>query len=94
MSKKKKELANDTAPKRTYKFKDVEVWNADNTMAEFNYQLLKEFKKIKRYGYPGDLCPEANTPEKWEKLIKSFIKILQPFLHKIMSSGMTTCEQN
>ena len=89
MSKKKKEHASDTAPKRTYKFKDVEVWNADNTMAEFNYQLLKKFKKMKRYGYPGDLCPEADTPEKWEKLIKSFIKTFKRITNDFDDSPMS-----
>lgn len=71
MSKTKKKKTTTT---KTYKFTTSEAMDSSNIMAEFNYKLLKKFKKAKRYGYPGDIYPEADTPEKWEALIDQFIK--------------------
>ena len=87
--KKKAKFKTEKIPKRKYDFKDVEIWNADITMAEFNYQLLKKFKKMKRHGYPGEICPEADTPEKWEKLINKFIKTFRRIINDFNDSPLS-----
>ena len=86
--KKKKKQKSQKMPKRKYDFQEAELWNADITMAEFNYQLLKKFKKMKRHTYPGEYCPEADTPEKWEKLINKFIKTFKRILNDFDDSPL------
>ena len=52
---------------RRYNFTKKDIYNASTTMAEFIYELLVDFKKMKRYGY------DASSPEEWEQIIDELI---------------------
>lgn len=55
----------------SYTFSQKQIWSADITMEKYILAVLKEYYKMKRHGYPG--FDEADTPEKWEELVKRFI---------------------
>lgn len=75
----KQSLAREKVIKTNYKFKPGQIWNADYTMAEFIYQMLKQYKKMERDTYP--MADGIDSPEEWEKLLKSFIKTFKSILH-------------
>lgn len=64
---------------RKYKFADSEIWNADYSIINYSYQIIKKYKKSKRLGYPA----EVENPEEWEKILdrilKSFKRILNDY---------------
>lgn len=55
-----------------YAFTKDQIRNADDTMADFILVLLKEFKKMKRNGYPGQ-DELTYTFEKWNAVLDRMI---------------------
>lgn len=57
---------------------DKELWNLDMTFSEFILPRLKEFKNMKRAGYPEiegiDPNNEQKTVEAWEGILDDIIK--------------------
>ena len=68
-----------------YSFSKRQVWNADQTMASFILPLLKEFKRMKRHGYP-DCDENTNTPEKWEATLDRIIYTFDQLVHDFPDS--------
>lgn len=48
-----------------YSFSKKDLWCLDNTLAKFCAEGIRQFIKMKRNSYPGDL-----SPEKWEEVLK------------------------
>jgi hypothetical protein len=48
-----------------YSFSKKDLWCLDRTLARFCAEGIRQFIKMKRNSYPGDL-----SPEKWEKVLK------------------------
>lgn len=71
------------------KFTSLELWNLNDTLAAIILSGLKQFKHMKRMGYPGEPNIEADTPEKWEILLDEFIwvfnEIANDYLHDPIS---------
>ena len=82
----KKHSSTEKIIKTSYKFKPGQIWNADYTMAEFIYQLLKRYQKMPRDTYP--VAEGINSPEEWEKLLKRFIKTFKRILNDYNDSPM------
>ena len=68
-----------------YTFTKTQVWNADNTMANFILALLKEYKKMKRHGYPKH-SEVADSPEKWEAILDRLIYTFDQLAHDFPDS--------
>lgn len=73
--------------KGNYKFSQDEIYNAHYHMAKFNLDLLKQFQKMEKAGYPG--YDEASTPEEWQKLIDSFVLTFQRIVDDFDDSPMS-----
>lgn len=83
-SKKFAEKANKTLHKQ-YDFSKTEIWNTDHAIVNFSYQLLKKYKKSKRYGYPS----EFKDPDEWEKVLKRILKAFKRVLNDYPDSPMS-----
>lgn len=68
-----------------YTFTKRQIWNADDTMAIFILAVLKDFKKMKRHGYPGR-DEETETPEKWEAVLDRMIYTFDQLVHDFPDS--------
>jgi len=64
-------------------YNDVNLWNLDCHLAKIILKRLKEFKKMKRCGYPS--APYMNFPkiqcqEDWEKILDDIVKGFECYL--------------
>src|SRR5574344_1495411 len=72
MSKKKKKIEF-TDPEENWSYKHVypieEVWNTNNTIAQFIVPRLQAFKALDKHGY----CPAFKDMREWDKAIQKMI---------------------
>ena len=72
MSKKKKKIEF-TDPEENWSYKHVypieEVWNTNNTRAQFIVPRLQAFKALDKHGY----CPAFKDMREWDKAIQTMI---------------------
>ena len=72
MSKKKKKIEF-TDPEENWSYKHVypieEVWNTNNTIAQFIVPRLQAFKALDKHGY----SPAFNDMKEWDKAIQKMI---------------------
>jgi hypothetical protein len=61
-------------------YSDCDLWNLDHHLAEIILPRLKSFKKSKRHGVPGDLCPLDQTDAEFEKVIKEWEEIIDTMI--------------
>lgn len=50
------------------KFNNIEIWNLRDILSRHIYKGLVQFKKAKRYGYPGTV-----TIDEWENILDKMI---------------------